>query len=236
MGIILDIIILAIMAISIFFGYKRGLVKVAVKLCAFLIAIIVTLVFYKPVSNVIIDKTELDDKSESIIIENGTKELEESDEEEQKNIIENMQEYVDNTVTQTQNEIVKNAAKEISVRLINILVIVGLFIATRLILILLVLISDLITSIPIIKQFNELGGVLYGIIRGLALIYAILAILFLIVSMSSNNAILTLIDSSMITQFMYENNILLNIQFSKYYLTVTILSALCYTILELLEY
>lgn len=213
MGIILDIIILAIMAISIFFGYKRGLVKVAVKLCAFLIAIIVTLVFYKPVSNVIIDNTELDEKIESIIIENGTKELEESDEEEQKNIIENMQEYVDNTVTQTQNEIVKNAAKEISVRLINILVIVGLFIATRLILILLVLISDLITSIPIIKQFNELGGVLYGIIRGLALIYAILAILFLIVSMSSNNAILTLIDSSMITQFMYENNILLNIIF-----------------------
>ena len=124
-----------------------------------------------------------------------------------------MQEYVDNTVTQTQNEIVKNAAKEISIRLINILVIVVLFIATRLILILLVLISDLITSIPIIKQFNELGGVLYGIIRGLAIIYAILAILFLIVSMSPNNAILTSIDSSIITKFMYENNILLNIIF-----------------------
>ena len=211
MGIILDIIILAIMAISIFLGYKRGLVKVAVKLCAFLIAIIVTLVFYKPVSNVIIDKTQLNEKIESIIIENGTKELEESNKEEQKNILENMQEYVDNTVTQTQNEIVKNAAKEISIRLINILVIVVLFIATRLILILLVLISDLITSIPIIKQFNELGGVLYGIIRGLAIIYAILAILFLIVSMSPNNAILTSIDSSIITKFMYENNILLNI-------------------------
>lgn len=213
MGIILDIIILAIMAISIFLGYKRGLVKVAVKLCAFLIAIIVTLVFYKPVSNVIIDKTQLNEKIESIIIENGTKELEESNKEEQKNILENMQEYVDNTVTQTQNEIVKNAAKEISIRLINILVIVVLFIATRLILILLVLISDLITSIPIIKQFNELGGVLYGIIRGLAIIYAILAILFLIVSMSPNNAILTSIDSSIITKFMYENNILLNIIF-----------------------
>ena len=36
-------------------GYKKGLVKVAVKLCAFLIAVIVTLTFYKPVSNLIID-------------------------------------------------------------------------------------------------------------------------------------------------------------------------------------
>ena len=213
MGIILDIIILAIMAISIFLGYKKGLVKVAVKLCAFLIAIIVTLVFYKPVSDMIINNTELDEKIENVIIENGTSELQESNEEEQKNLLENMQEYVDNTITQTQNEIVESAAKEISTRLINILVMVGLFIATRLLLILLVLISDLITSLPIIKQFNKLGGLLYGIIRGLALIYAILAIVFLIVSMSANTNILTLINTSAITKFMYENNILLNIIF-----------------------
>lgn len=213
MGIILDIIIISIMALSIFLGYKKGLVKVAVKLCAFLIAVIVTLIFYKPVSNMIIDNTQLNEKIENIIIENGTKELEQSDEEEQKNILENMQEYVENSVTQTQNEIVKNAAKEISVRLINILVIVALFIATRLLLILLVLISDLITSIPIIKQFNEIGGVLYGTIRGLALIYVILAIVFLITSMTSNNNIIETINSSYITQFMYNNNILLNIIF-----------------------
>lgn len=213
MGIILDIIIIALMAISIFLGYKKGLVKVAVKLCAFLIAVIVTLVFYKPVSKLIIENTELDNKIENVIIENGTKKLEESDEESKGNFLENMQEYIDETVTQTQNEIVQNAAKEISVRIINILVIVGLFIATRLVLILLVLISDLITSIPIIKQFNELGGVLYGIIRGLALIYVILAIVFLVVSMSANNGILTAIDSSIITKFMYKNNILLNIIF-----------------------
>ena len=213
MGIILDIILLAILAISIFFGYKRGLVKVAVKLCAFLIAVIVTLVFYKPVSNMIIDNTELNEKLENIIIENGTKELQESDEEGQKNILENMQEYVDNTITQTQNEIVKNAAKEISVRLINILVIVGLFIITRLALILLVLVSDVITNIPIIKQFNEMGGLIYGIIRGLAFVYVVLAILFLIVSMTANNNILSTINSSIITKFMYENNVLLNIIF-----------------------
>jgi len=215
MGIILDIIIIAIMAISIFIGYKKGLVRVAVKLCAFLIAIIVTLVFFKPVSNIIINNTQIDEKIESVIIENGTKELEESNEEEKNNFLENMQSYVDNTVTQTQNEIVENAAKQISGKLINILVIVGLFIATRLVLIVLVLISDLITSIPIIKQFNQLGGVLYGILRGLVLIYALLAIAFLIVSMTANNNILEAINNSMVTRFMYENNILLNIIFQK---------------------
>ena len=213
MGIILDIIIIAIMALSIFLGYKKGLVKVAVKLCAFLIAIIVSLAFYKPVSNLIIENTELNEKIENVIIENGTKKIDENNEEEKTNFLENMQQYVDITVTQTQNEIVENAAKEISVRLINVLVMIGLFIGTRLILIVLVLISDLITNIPIIKQFNKLGGVIYGVIRGLILIYTLLAIIYLIVSMTPNNSILMLINNSIITKFLYNNNILLNIIF-----------------------
>lgn len=213
MGIILDIIIIAIIAISIFLGYKKGLVKVAVKLCAFLIAVIVTLLFYKPVSNLIIDNTELDEKIESIIIENGSKKLEENNEENQETLLENMQQYVENAVTQTQNDIIENLAKEVSIRLINILVIVGLFIVTRLLLIILVLISDLITSIPIIKQFNQLGGILYGTIRGLLLIYVVLSIVFLIVSITANNNIITVIESSIITELMYKNNILLNIIF-----------------------
>ena len=200
MGIILDIIIIAVIALSIFLGYRKGLVKIAVKLCAFLIAIVVSLVFYKPVSNLIIDNTQLDEKIESTIIENGTKEIEEkedSNQNEQENnekFLENVQGYVDEKVTETQNEFVEKTAKEISDRLINIVVIVGLFIITRLILILLVLISDLITSIPIIKQFNKLGGVLYGIIRGLLLIYAMLAITFLVVSISADNNIINTIS------------------------------------------
>lgn len=216
MGIILDIIIIAIIALSIFLGYRKGLVKIAVKLCAFLIAIIVSLIFYKPVSNMIIENTQLDEKIESTIIENGTKELEETEknsEEENEKFLENVQGYVDEKITETQNELVEKAAKEISGRLINIIVIVGLFIVTRLLLIVLVLISDLITNLPIIKQFNKLGGVLYGIIRGLLLTYGILAITFLVVSISANTNIINTIESTLLTQFMYENNILLNIIF-----------------------
>ena len=215
MGIILDIILIAIMAISIFFGYKRGLVKVAVKLCALLIAIVVTLVFYKPVSNIIISNTQLDEKIESIIIENGTKKLEKSDEEDKTNFLEDMQQYVDETITNTQNAIIENAAKQISVKLINIAVIIALFIVTRLALIVLVLISDLITSLPIIKQFNELGGAIYGIIRGLALIYLILALTFFITSIADSSVVSNTINTSIITKFMYENNILINLIFKK---------------------
>ena len=221
MGIILDVVIISIMALSIFLGYRKGLVKIAVKLCAFLIAIIVSIVFYKPVSNIIINNTQLDEKIESAIIENGSIKIEEDEirkdeqgeQQTNESFLENVQGYVDETITETQNELVRKAAKEISGRLINIIVIVGLFIMTRLILILLVLISDVITNIPIIKQFNKIGGILYGIIRGLLLIYVTLSIVFLVVSISGNSNILQTIESSVLTEFMYESNILLNIIF-----------------------
>ncbi len=215
MGIILDIIILVIMTMSIFLGYKKGLIRVAVKLFAFLIALVVAFVFYKPVSNLIIENTQIDQKIKSIIIENGTQELEEKNENDQSNFIDSMQEYVSNAVTQTQNEIVENAAEQISTRVINVAVLIGLFIITRLLLVVLVLISDLITSLPIIKQFNELGGVIYGTIRGLLLIYVVLAIAFFVVSITANNVVVETINNSFITEFMYENNLLLNIIFRK---------------------
>lgn len=217
MGIVIDIILISILALSIFLGYKKGLVKVAVKLFAVLISIIVTLILYKPVSTIIINNTDIDEKIEQIIIENGTKEIEESTNQEQESgfikYIEQYTKYAENAVVETQNDIVESAAGVISEKVINIVVIIGLFIITRLVLILLTLVSDLITKLPIIKQFNKLGGLIYGTLRGLLLIYVLLAIAFFIVSMTANNEIINIINNSIITKFMYSNNLLLNIIF-----------------------
>ena len=72
-------------------------------------------------SNIIINNTQLDEKIESKIIENGSikvKEEEETarDEKEEQandNFLENVQGYVDETITEKQNELVRKAAKEI---------------------------------------------------------------------------------------------------------------------------
>jgi len=51
MWIIFDLIIIAIIGLATFIGYKQGLVKAAIKILSFFIAIIVALVLYKPISN-----------------------------------------------------------------------------------------------------------------------------------------------------------------------------------------
>ena len=214
MGIILDIILIALIALSIFLGYKKGLIKLAVKLFAFVIAVVVTLVLYKPVSNLIIEKTELDDNIKNVIIENGTQEIEENNGEiKEDGFMAYMQDYVGDTIAEAQNDIVTSVAEVVSVKVINLIAIIGIFVVTRVALILLTFISDIITKLPIIKQFNKLGGTVYGVLRGLLIVYFVLAIAFLIVSATGNNSIISVIDGSIVTKFMYTNNILLNIIF-----------------------
>lgn len=214
MGIILDIILIALIALSIFLGYKKGLIKLAVKLFAFVIAVVVTLVLYKPVSNLIIEKTELDDNIKKVIIENGTQEIEENNGEiKEDGFMAYMQDYVGDTIAEAQNDIVTSVAEVVSVKAINLIAIIGIFVVTRVALILLTFISDIITKLPIIKQFNKLGGTVYGVLRGLLIVYFVLAIAFLVVSATGNNAIISAIDGSIVTKFMYTNNILLNIIF-----------------------
>ena len=68
MSIIVDLIIIAILAICIFFGYKKGLTKCIIKIASFFIAIIVAVMFYKPVSDIVIEKTSIDESIESSIV------------------------------------------------------------------------------------------------------------------------------------------------------------------------
>lgn len=213
MGIILDLVILGIILLNIFICYKKGLVKLAVGLVAVLVSIILALLLYKPVSSLIIEKTEIDNKIENAIIENFTTKQDNEVEVDDSGFMKYIEQYVDDTVNKTKNEIVTEAAGTIAVKVINIGVIILIFVVARLILILLTFITDLITELPIIKQFNEIGGVLYGVVKALLIIYVILAIAFFLVYVTGNVTISEAISSSYITKFFYNNNILLNIIF-----------------------
>ena len=217
-GIILDVILIAIIALNIFIGYKKGLVKLAVGLIAVLASIIIAMLLYKPVSNVIIENTEIDENIKSTIISNFTKDTESevedtSAEKTDDGFMKYIEKYVDDTVNKTKNEIVIEASEVISVKVINVCAFIGIFIIARLLMILLTFIADIIMSLPILKQFNEIGGILYGAVKALLIIYIILAIMFFIVYITGNSAISDAITSSYITKLFYNNNLLLNIIF-----------------------
>ena len=175
--------------------------------------LILSVILYKPVSNLIIKNTGIDKKIENIIIENFSADTTDSGETKYVGVIDYLEKYAKDTANKTQNEIVYETANTLAVKVINVVVFLIIFIIVRAVLQLLTFVSDIITSLPIIKQCNEVGGVLYGVIKALLIIYAILAIVFFVIFITGKSNISDIISSSYITKFFYENNILLKLIF-----------------------
>lgn len=213
MGVVFDLIIVAIIALNIYICYKKGLVNLAVGLIAVVASVILAVILYKPISNVIIEKTEIDEKIENALIENFSAEVPDGAEVRYVGLFDYIEKYIGDTVNKTQNEIVAQTSKTMAVKVINIVVLLAIFLIARAMLVLLTFISDMITSLPILKQFNGVGGILYGVVKALLIVYIILAIVFLIVLATGNATISKAIDSSFITKFFYNNNLLLNMLF-----------------------
>lgn len=204
MAIIFDIVVIGLIALSIFIGYKQGLVKAAIKILSFFIAIIVALILYKPVSNIIINNTSIDDNIKNTMIEKISPEGTTKDGE----IV--IEESISAKLLDGANSTVEEIANSLTIKLINGVIILLIFMIVRIALIFISKLTDIITKLPILKQVNKLGGTLYGIIRGFVLVYTILAVVFLISPLINNN-VREELNNSIITKTLYDNNLILNV-------------------------
>jgi len=150
MSIIVDVIIVIIMLLSIFLGYRQGLIKAAIKIAAFFIAIVVALILYKPVSNIIINNTPVEDRIQSAITNKILPEGADPNSEVQEN--NDIPSFIINAAGNTVNSI----AHALTVEIIQIVVLLLIFILVRFALKFITILADLIAKIPILKQFNEL--------------------------------------------------------------------------------
>ena len=209
---LVDLIIIAIMALCIFLGYKRGLIGVAFKIVSFLIALVVTFILYIPVSNFVINNTQIDDNIKTAIVEKfADKDIEDNTEE--SGMPEMVVEYINQYTTEVKDVGINVVAQNISVILVKLMVAIILFLVVRIALIFVKAIISIVEKIPVLKQFNKAGGIIYGILEGLIIIYIIITIISILSPMLDNTGILVAINNSYIGKLMYNNNILLEIIF-----------------------
>lgn len=197
MGIVVDLIIIAIIALSAFLGYRKGLVVLAIKLCAFIIAIAITFVIYKPVANVIINVTGIDETIENAILEKANGIMTEENNETSTQMIEN-----------AKTGLLPEVAREIAVNIVTGGVILILFIIIRIAIKFVTALANAVAKLPIIKQFNEMGGLLYGVLRGLLIIYIAMLLIGVAGQINPENTLHQSLNSSYIGKVMYNNNIL----------------------------
>lgn len=193
MGIIIDIILIAIVVLSAFLGYKKGLVKLGAKLFAGIIAIIITIVMYKPVSGMIINNTTIDEKIENSIIQNTTNFINENDK-------------MQNGITEhVEKNVLPEQAENLSKNVVYVITALVLFIAVKIILSIIISLMDFVANLPILKQFNEIGGIIYGIVRGTLIVCICVLLIGVYTKMKPESTLNNNIQNSYLTKIIYEN-------------------------------
>ncbi len=212
MSIIVDLVILAIIVLCIILGYYRGLTGSLIKILSFVLSIVIAFVLFIPISNLVIENTQIDESLEQSIREMiiGNEQNEEN------NMPEAITDYISQKVEQAADDakaaVVDSTSRDVAETIVKAGTWIVLFIVARILLIFLKFITSLIARLPIIKQFDKLGGIAYGLIEGLIIVYLLLALVSFIAPMF-DNSIITEIKDSFVGSIFYNNNLLLKIIF-----------------------
>lgn len=211
MSIIVDIVIIGIILLCLIIGYVRGLTGSLIKILSFVLSIIIAFILFVPISNFIINNTQIDEKIEQSIRE---KLIDNSQEDEK--MPEAITDYIGQKVEQATDDakeaIINSTAKDVSITIVKSGTWIILFIIARILLIFLKFITGLIARLPVIKQFDKLGGIIYGILEGLVIVYVLLAIISFASPVVDGNIIKD-IEKSNVGSVMYNDNLLLKIIF-----------------------
>lgn len=220
MGLIVDGIIILIFALCAFIGYKRGLTKCLLRLCTAILAIIIAVVLYKPFYNFVIDSTLIDDNIqysiEKMINKNSTED-EAAEVKENSGMPGPIVKYVNKNLKETAEKEKTKAITEVSKSAAQLIVMIGciiiIYIIAKILLRIITVVFDIFTKLPVIKQFNEIGGLLYGIIEAFFLVVVAFTLISVITPLVGNYAVTGMIEQSYIGKLFYNTNIILNIIF-----------------------
>lgn len=219
-GVLVDLVIISIIISNAFWGYRRGLVGVIFKILTFLVSLVLVFLLYKPASNTIIEKTQIDEwlankisqSIEGTSLQDGT--LLEYDEE-NSTISEGMIEILNSFITEALNEsasdVVGYVSTNLAVGMVRIGTMLVLFMISRFFLLFIRFVAELIANLPIIKTFNKSGGLVYGVVKGFLVTYVILAIFSIASPLIQNWGIIDAVQDSTFGKKMYNDNVIINI-------------------------
>ena len=218
-GILVDLVIISIIISSSFWGYRRGLVAVIFKVLVFLISLIIVFILYKPVSNTIMEKTQIDEWlsqkiSESISgtsLADGQLLSYEENTNISKGLVDILNSFITEALQKTTDNVVGYVSLNLAVGMIRIGTMLGLLIVSRFFLLFIRFAAELIANLPFIKLFNKSGGLIYGVIKGFLTIYVILAVFSIASPLISNWGVIDAIQDSTLGKKMYNDNIIINI-------------------------
>lgn len=219
-GVLVDLVIISIIISNAFWGYRRGLVGVIFKILVFIISVIIMFVLYKPASNAIIERTQLDEwLSEKISqnLEGNTLEdgnLLEYDSENttiSKGMVELLNSFITEALNKSAGNVIEYASTNIAYMMIRVGTMILLLIVSRFFLFFIRFAAEIIGNLPIIKMCNKSGGLVYGIIKGFLTIYIVLALFSVASPIIQDWGVIDAIQDSTFGSKMYNDNVIIKL-------------------------
>ena len=216
---LLDVILIAILVLFAFAGYKRGLIQTVFKLVSFFVAIVLSYLLYPYVSQTLrqtpvfaILKANIEDAM-------------------------NLRGVVESHAAQTQTDLINSLSlpavlrdalhlnntpdvyELLNVRSIedyissffsnitlNVMSMVLVFILVWLVMRLIGGALNIVSKLPVINLFNRAGGLVAGLAMGLLIVWVGLTLMNLFILNTSFPEVFALIKGSLITQWLFDNN------------------------------
>ena len=198
-----DIIVIAVVAVFVAAGYKAGLIRSFMGIASYIISIIIAFLIYPVVSGFLV-KTPLYTYLTEMVNNNY--------------VSENMQSadtgmfgFFSKHMSEGLDAVATTVSEEIAALLINIIAFILVIVISRILIWLITKVLNIFSKLPVIKQFNRLGGALLGGIKGILILYIVFAIVTVFVPFKENGVIVKGIEESSFAGAMYEDNIILNL-------------------------
>ena len=217
MGIVVDIVALLIIVIYALIGFFKGFTEFVFQVVALIITLGAVFFAYKPVAEVVMD-TQLDEKIYNVVYENLSKtSIAQGEEinEESTNMSEGIVSTINGYVTEAKEAAVENTveyvANKIAVIVVYGITAVALFVVIYGLLFLIRVVLDLIGQMPILREGNEVLGVVIGVVKGLIAVYLLLALASALSPVLSQFGVIDAIESSKVSSILYNHNIIIDI-------------------------
>ena len=210
---IVDLIIIAIIAIAIFVGKMRGLTVTLVNVFSFIIALVVALVLCKPIGNALIENTKIDDNIKQTIKENIPMNDADFTINDNYNLPKQMKEYINNigsSATHSKDEMIENVSTELTKEVIYIICFIVIYIAVKIALIVVKILSKFISKLPVLKEIDSIGGAICGAVEGVIIVYFVFTIISISAPILSGTPVIDQVNKSYIGKFIYNNNFIAN--------------------------
>jgi len=228
-----DIVILAIILASAWFGFRKGFIYSMFRILSFFVSAILAVKTY-PYMAKILTQTPMYDKIKTTIFNklliqqqaqtptlDGQAKQAAADA-----VISNLKlpSFLKDTIVKgvpnlsslvDLNKIVDAISTQLTGIVIDIMALIIIYLIIRIGLFLFRHLLQGIAKLPVFKQLDKVGGLSFGAIQGLLTVYILLTVVMLFNSAQAFKGIYEAIDSSTVAKYFYENNFIVSWMFNK---------------------